>query len=92
MTPTVTSTSGLVPSPTPTTTITPSNNASCISYYLGPNSFSTTYEYVDCSTGITTQIFVQAGANAGPVCSRTTPTGGRIVNLGACVGQADNPN
>jgi hypothetical protein len=47
----------------------------CYNYVLGTNSFSTTYEWVDCG-GITRQQFVPANTSYGPICSQTTPTGG----------------
>ena len=83
-TPTVTPTEGEIPSPTATPTPTKTPAPTCNYYYLGSNTFSTTYEYVDCTTGNTIQVFVGANSTFGPVCSRTTPTGGRILNQGQC--------
>jgi uncharacterized delta-60 repeat protein len=87
MTPTVTPTTGFIPSPTPTTTITPTVTRTiptCMAYILGNNSFSTTYEYRDCSSGELIQVFVAANTTYGVVCSSTVPTGGRYVILGSC--------
>jgi hypothetical protein len=81
VTPTNTPTNTNTPTVTPTITTSPVN---CFYYYLGSNRFSTTYEYKDCQTGQTIQVFVPANGTFGPVCSRTVPTGGRTLNQGLC--------
>jgi hypothetical protein len=81
-TPTTTTNLGISPSVTPTNTTTPTltptvtqSRPICYNYVLGTNSFSTTYQWIDCN-GETMFQFVPANTSYGPICSRTTPTGG----------------
>ena len=79
-TPTPTTTPNLEATPTATPTVTSSPTVTqstpiCYNYVLGTNSFSTTYQWIDCN-GETMFQFVPANTSYGPICSITTPTGG----------------
>ena len=82
-TPTPTTTTTLTATPTQTPTQTPTPNA-CWNYLLGPNSFSTTYEYWTCSTDQSNLIFVAANTTSGPFCSSRIPTGGVVTRQDVC--------
>lgn len=83
VTPSQTSTPPSTPASTPSQTPSTTPNA-CYDYTLGPNSFSTTYQWTKCDGSGTASQFVGANTTYGPVCAASTPTGGFITKGAPC--------